>query len=228
MRLLWNYLQRWQYLSECFCFSERLLWKLNVWKRILEHCGKRGCTGKELGISVHVRERLTNPIRKDSISALITWWEKVAGAPNSGERKKEVAQLLPLALLALAILGSKLMQNNYKIKFVFIFITVRLVTAPQIMEANMKRSLRRHHYNRLKRLRKKKWGYWDWHMPDKLAGFYANTACVCSCWMCGNPRRKFRAITRQEYIANMKLLEGCSEAGIFYPISLNQMGKIQW
>jgi hypothetical protein len=96
------------------------------------------------------------------------------------------------------------------------------------MEANMKRSLRRHHYNRLKLLRKKKWGYWNWHMPDKLAGSYANTACRCSCWMCGNPRRKFRAITRQEYFANIRFIEGCLESEVYCPLSYKQLGNPVW
>ena len=92
----------------------------------------------------------------------------------------------------------------------------------------MKRALRRHHYGRLKHLRKKRWGYWAWHMPEKLAGLYANTACVCSCWMCGNPRRKFKAITRQEYIANIKFLEGCLESDVSCSLSYNRLGKMEW
>ena len=63
---------------------------------------------------------------------------------------------------------------------------------------NMKRSVRRHHYARLK----KKWmdkllttRFWDTPVDqvDKkhlewLGAIYANTPCVCSCWMCCNPR----------------------------------------
>ena len=92
----------------------------------------------------------------------------------------------------------------------------------------MKRAIRRHHYSRLKHLRKKRLEYWDWHMPENLEGLYATTACVCSCFMCGNPRRKFKAITRQEYIANLKFLEGCAESNNSRSLSRNRLGKMGW
>lgn len=65
-------------------------------------------------------------------------------------------------------------------------------------------------------------------MPNKLQGLYANTACVCSCWMCGNPRRMFKAITRQEYLAKLNFLEGCMETQVFCPLSRNRLGKIDF
>lgn len=71
---------------------------------------------------------------------------------------------------------------------------------------NKTRSLRRHHQWQIKQKR-----YYDcllinyrengWF--DKRAwGIHANTPTVCSCWMCGNPRKYYRnsknALTIQE------------------------------
>ena len=72
---------------------------------------------------------------------------------------------------------------------------------------SMKRSVRRHHYARLKR----KWvnksihdRYYDrsyddvdWSYINWLASIYANTPKVCSCWMCAN-ERKIEGVTLQE------------------------------
>lgn len=92
----------------------------------------------------------------------------------------------------------------------------------------MKRALRMHHYYRLKLARKKRARKWDdWYMADKEAASYATTACLCSCFMCGNPRRKTKSITRQENSANMKFLEGCREVDYRFPLSLKQMGRIK-
>ena len=70
---------------------------------------------------------------------------------------------------------------------------------------NMKRSVRRHHYARLK----KKWDKklrrdWFW-APDMVdeekiehwVSFYTRTQTVCSCWMCAN-ERKLEGPTLQE------------------------------
>ncbi len=92
----------------------------------------------------------------------------------------------------------------------------------------MKRAVRRHHYKRLKLLRKKKWIFWNWHISDRISGIYANTACRCSCWMCGNPRRKFKAISRQEFIANIVFVEGCLEVGINCSLDYKNLGKISY
>lgn len=64
----------------------------------------------------------------------------------------------------------------------------------------MGRANRRHHTERMKaryfrkeRLRP----YWRCD-EAKAAGIYANHGCNCSCWMCGNPRRKLGERTMQE------------------------------
>ncbi len=35
----------------------------------------------------------------------------------------------------------------------------------------------------------------------------ANTATLCSCWMCGNPRKCFGEKTRQEALATLNFIE---------------------
>lgn len=59
-----------------------------------------------------------------------------------------------------------------------------------------KKALRRHHYRRLKKKRKDH--YSDWTKTPRVLGRLANTACVCSCCMCGNARKAFNKLTVQE------------------------------
>lgn len=66
---------------------------------------------------------------------------------------------------------------------------------------------RRHHAERMKRkLRRKEKAapYWtsDGEPDKRAAGLYANHGCNCSCWMCGNPRRKQGKKTIQELKAD--------------------------
>ena len=52
------------------------------------------------------------------------------------------------------------------------------------------RALRRHHVARLKRKRIGYWGrgkFLEW--DEKGLGAVVQHPCVCSCWMCGNPRK---------------------------------------
>lgn len=60
-----------------------------------------------------------------------------------------------------------------------------------------KRSIRRHHQERL---RKKRQVYYDGYAKDdkRELGILVDTPTVCSCWMCGNPRRYFGELTIQE------------------------------
>lgn len=63
---------------------------------------------------------------------------------------------------------------------------------------DLKRALRRHHIERLKHTRR----FYSWRdlqaeVPGVLQG-YVHTSCRCSCWMCGNPRKYFHEVTRQE------------------------------
>lgn len=62
---------------------------------------------------------------------------------------------------------------------------------------NMKRAVRRHHVARLKAARR--FYLWRDLRHDAVAlGRVVATPCMCSCWMCGNPRRYLGEITMQE------------------------------
>ncbi len=70
----------------------------------------------------------------------------------------------------------------------------------------MKRALRRHHYQRLKRKRRAYYGGYGRHRDD-VQGILVGTATLCSCSMCGNPRKYFGEITRQETLAALRFTE---------------------
>ncbi|AAS77102.1 hypothetical protein T5.055 [Escherichia phage T5] len=55
----------------------------------------------------------------------------------------------------------------------------------------MDRALRRHHRQRVKNNRKKYWTVFPHEGPKRL-GIITTTPCICSCWMCGNPRKHFK------------------------------------
>ena len=61
------------------------------------------------------------------------------------------------------------------------------------------RAIRRQHRSRiiLKRYERVQIGHWYVKSP----GYLAKNNTVCSCWMCGNPRKYFGELTRQEKIA---------------------------
>jgi len=42
-------------------------------------------------------------------------------------------------------------------------------------------------------------GFWYVKSP----GYLAKNNTVCSCWMCGNPRKYFGQLTRQEILASL-------------------------
>jgi hypothetical protein len=58
-----------------------------------------------------------------------------------------------------------------------------------------KRAVRRHHYNRLK---KKRGNYWSGDLSEREQGMVVATPRLCSCVMCGNPRRHLGEKTIQE------------------------------
>jgi hypothetical protein len=45
-----------------------------------------------------------------------------------------------------------------------------------------------------------------WEASDRDAGVFANHGKVCSCWMCGNPR-KYGELTLQERKADAPIVE---------------------
>lgn len=63
------------------------------------------------------------------------------------------------------------------------------------------RALRRHHRDRIVLRRWKRVERGSWFV--KSPGYLAKNNTVCSCWMCGNPRRYFCQLTRQEILASL-------------------------
>lgn len=55
----------------------------------------------------------------------------------------------------------------------------------------IKRSIRRHHKERLVRLRRDYWGWNDLvkNPNPRRSGMIVNNPCSCSCWMCTSPRK---------------------------------------
>jgi len=66
-----------------------------------------------------------------------------------------------------------------------------------------KKAIRRHHRARIieKRIKRVKQGRWFVKDP----GYLGKNNTVCSCAMCGNPRKFFGEVTRQEKIAEISL-----------------------
>lgn len=64
---------------------------------------------------------------------------------------------------------------------------------------NNNRALRRHHYTRIrnKRIKQNYWGR-DFTLNARHLGVCINTPAICSCTMCGNPRRVWGFKTLQE------------------------------
>lgn len=56
----------------------------------------------------------------------------------------------------------------------------------------MDRALRRHHRQRVKNNRKKYWTVFPHEESPKRLGIVTTTPCICSCWMCGNPRKYYK------------------------------------
>ncbi|MBD1589766.1 hypothetical protein [Pseudomonas typographi] len=66
----------------------------------------------------------------------------------------------------------------------------------------MTRAQRRHDTRRMKARFKQIQKAKDWVASAKNAGVFANHGKVCSCWMCGNPR-KLGELTMQEKRADL-------------------------
>jgi hypothetical protein len=68
----------------------------------------------------------------------------------------------------------------------------------------MSRAQRRHDTRRIKaRFYLKQRAHESWVTNERNAGLFANHGKVCSCWMCGNPRR-FGELTLQEKRARLR------------------------
>lgn len=68
------------------------------------------------------------------------------------------------------------------------------------MMKNMKRALRRHHLRRRELAEIKRWKScsWDVDHAHRTAKVTRNTRTLCSCYMCGNPRKHWKEKTLQE------------------------------
>lgn len=67
------------------------------------------------------------------------------------------------------------------------------------------RAVRRHHFYRIKNKRKHYWGAYRC-LTAKELGMLVHTSAICSCTMCGNPRKYFKLRTMAEnlHILSMK------------------------
>jgi len=92
-----------------------------------------------------------------------------------------------------------------------------------IRHRRSKRAIRRKHIARLKKARKNYY-YWPEHsLDERQLGMIVNTVPMCSCWMCGNPRRHLKELTIQEQKA---LLDTREQIELFYsdPFDNDNMG----
>jgi hypothetical protein len=64
------------------------------------------------------------------------------------------------------------------------------------------RAIRRHHMAVAKARARRVVVEWDLPLEPGWIGLLARTPARCSCWMCGNPRRYWRELRRQELLAN--------------------------
>ena len=62
----------------------------------------------------------------------------------------------------------------------------------------MSRATRIHHQKRIKQKVAKRIRCWNRTLNSKRIGIEANTRAICSCHKCGNPRKYYGTITRQE------------------------------
>jgi len=76
-----------------------------------------------------------------------------------------------------------------------------------------KRALRRFVYQKRKKSVLKNFNWL--HDDSKRIGVLANTPKVCSCFMCGNPRKFWKKITLQEEKSIIKEREGILEYNLY-------------
>ena len=66
-----------------------------------------------------------------------------------------------------------------------------------------KRSVRRHHKERMKAKAKQLYRWWysqGGYQVHPKAHHYADNLALCSCYGCGNPRKWFNRVTIKEYM----------------------------
>lgn len=67
-----------------------------------------------------------------------------------------------------------------------------------------KRAIRRVHLKRMKAKAERIYKNSFSHIPAKLVRTWANHLAMCSCAMCGNPRKFSKQPTRQEILMDLK------------------------
>lgn len=81
-----------------------------------------------------------------------------------------------------------------------------------MFEKDLSRSNRRHHNERLKKNRQDYFRHFtDPENTPRQKGIYLNTPRRCSCWMCGNARKYYKALTLKEESFFDVLKDGLSE-----------------
>ena len=93
----------------------------------------------------------------------------------------------------------------------------------------MRRALRRHHYKRLFKSRKNKLWWWfdEPYLNSDKFRHIITTPTPCSCSMCGNPRKYFGKIKKQEYLSLINMKEQCEEYGIYTTLRINNIPYIE-
>lgn len=71
----------------------------------------------------------------------------------------------------------------------------------------MDRALRRHHRQRVKNNRKKYWTVFPHEESPRRLGIITTTPCICSCWMCGNPRKYYKNSKAGMKISEIRKME---------------------
>ncbi|CUR49035.1 hypothetical protein SLUR09_00170 [Escherichia phage slur09] len=71
----------------------------------------------------------------------------------------------------------------------------------------MDRALRRHHRQRVKNNRRKYWTVFPHEESPKRLGIITTTPCICSCWMCGNPRKYYKNSKAGMKISEIRKME---------------------
>lgn len=71
----------------------------------------------------------------------------------------------------------------------------------------MDRALRRYHRQRVKNNRRKYWTVFPHEESPKRLGIITTTPCICSCWMCGNPRKYYKNSKAGMKISEIRKME---------------------
>ena len=98
----------------------------------------------------------------------------------------------------------------------------------------MKRAIRRYHRRRLLKSRIKNLWWVDRNLAlndieylNKIK-YLINTPTPCSCTLCGNPRKHFRIIKKQEKIALYNMMEQCEESDVYTTLRKNNLPSITY